>query len=317
MAFVRAIRLQSSSSEAFNKSISASPKCCHYRPRQHQKNSHFVSASLSSPPETDTATATALSLPECIPQQASSIVDEAALEMISAVEYLPIQTNLTQNPIKSSFVSKGSGPDSVIFINGFDSNILEYRYVCKQFNSERATCYFFDILGWGFTERPVDVGCGVEQKREHLRAFIEYVRETKGASGKMILVGASIGAAVVVDYCLHYDGIDKLLLLDGQVFLDRPSGLTIPGFAYLGSLVFAFLTGYDGLLLDSAMNRISFKSKDVLRIGGLHLNCPRWLESTIDFVRRPGYCLSEAALNLQVDTHVFVGRERQSVTEGF
>lgn len=274
---------------------------------------HPTTLSLPSPPTEKTT-----SLPSCIPSNASEISDPTAQKMLSSLQYIPIPTRLSPNPIHTSFVCSGTGRTTIIFIHGFDSSLLEYRRLWDQFHSSQATCYFLDILGWGFTERPEDVGYGVEAKREHLRAFIEYMQiQRNDVGGPLILVGASLGAAIAVDYCLNCGSVhvDKLLILDGQIFLDRPTGLTIPGLPYLGSLILRS-DWLRWLAIQMAYESDQFKCKEVLLIGSLHLSCPRWLQSTIDFVRRPGYCLSESIANVKVDTHILWGENDRVLPKG-
>jgi len=57
---------------------------------------------------------------------------------------------------------------------------------------------------------------GPKSKREHLRAFIE-----QHLNGRpVVLLGASVGGAIAMDFALHYpDAVRQLVLVDPQVGL--------------------------------------------------------------------------------------------------
>ena len=68
---------------------------------------------------------------------------------------------------------------------------------------------------------------GPESKREHLRAFIE-----QHLNGRpVVLLGASVGGAIAMDFALHYpEAVSQLILVDPQVGL---SGRASPSMSRL------------------------------------------------------------------------------------
>ena len=255
----------------------------------------------------------------CIPQIATQITDEAAQSMLERVEYTPVTTNLFQSIINTSHVRtacKDSGKPALLFLHGFDSNLLEYRYMLPMVEDVPYDVHFLDILGWGFTERPVSTSFSYSpaSKREHLRAFIEQVIKKK----EIVLVGASLGAAVAIDFALQYpDLVSALVLVDGQAFTDKPKSifLQLPGFAELGVQILR------SRWLRSLAVQLSYESKELkcentLRIGGLHCEGEGWQEAALDFVKQEGYCLSKRVGEIQCPVLVLWGENDRVLPKG-
>ena len=255
----------------------------------------------------------------CIPQAATQITDEMAQNMLERVECTPVTTNLYQSVINTSHVrttSKHSEKPALLFLHGFDSNLLEYRYMLPMVDDVPYDVHFLDILGWGFTERPISPSFSYSppSKREHLRAFIEQVVKQK----EIVLVGASLGAAVAIDFALEYpDLVRALVLVDGQAFTDKPKSMImqLPGLAALGVQVLR------SRWLRSLAVQLSYESKELkcentLRIGGLHCEGEGWQEAALDFVKQEGYCLSKRVGEIQCPVQVLWGENDRVLPKG-
>ena len=74
-------------------------------------------------------------------------------------------------------------------------------------------------VGWGFTDHSwlqgqEEARIGPESKRAHLKAFLEQRLGGRPA----IIVGASVGGAIAVDFAISYPQlVQQLVLIDPQV----------------------------------------------------------------------------------------------------
>lgn len=228
--------------------------------------------------------------------------------MLQALQYTPIQTNLPQATIYTSHCV--TGPTSVpnlVFLHGFDSNLLEYRYVFSELVDAPVRAHYVDILGWGLTERPIDAefSYGPRSKREHLHAFIEHMCGT----GALYLVGASVGGAVAIDYALTFPNrVAGLVLVDAQAFIEKKESamMKIPGMAGIGAEILRS-DWLRRLAINLSYENKRFKTDDVLRIGGLHCRMPGWKEAAVDFIKGEGYCVRDKVANINCRTLVIWG----------
>lgn len=291
--------------------ISTLPTCFS---RPHLKCVH--SAPLRSCPLTMTSSLD--SYPAPIPSIASAIQDPSARHMLSLLQYTPVQTPLSYSVIHTSHVivpSQTSStpspkpPPALLFLHGFDSNLLEYRFILPLMKLANVDAHYVDLLGWGLTERPISptFHYGPTERRIHLSSYID---QHLHPDQSVFVIGASIGGAVAVDYALNADRrIDGLALINAQVFADRPrSSLSnIPGVASLGAKVLRS-DWLRRIAINMSYHSHLFKHEDTLRIGGLHCGQPGWTEATEDMLRNEGYCLKQCVHQIETPTLVLWGQ---------
>jgi hypothetical protein len=150
--------------------------------------------------------------PPCVPAEAAKeIQDATARSLLRDIQVVPVRTEFCKDPIETAFVQTGKGSRSdpiLIFVHSFDSNLLEFRRIWPLLKHASATSYAVDVLGWGFTSKPEHLAYSVEEKRTHLRSFVKQVI----GDSPVIFVGASVGGAVAIDFCLKYpDDVSQLL----------------------------------------------------------------------------------------------------------
>lgn len=284
-----------------------------------------------------------------------TITDETALTMIARMQGTPVQTSLHPEPIVTTHVSSPSSPLSsssssssikddiensnndqlaFVFLHGFDSSLLEFRKLLPYVDQWDHDCHFVDVLGWGFTQRIPGIDYGAAGKRAHLQAFINKVvfgntdtdalRQQSSSCTKrhkkLVLVGASIGGAIAIDYYLHFPSdVHRIVLIDAQAFTDKPKPkLTnmVPALAKLG----AFTLKANWLRTTAA--KLSYHTEafqndvQIVQVGRLHTLCEYWLESTVSFINATGYCVSESVKDVDVETLVLWGRHDRVLPKG-
>lgn len=258
------------------------------------------------------------SYPAPVPSNASAIQDPSARHMLSLLQYTPVRTPLSHPvvhtshvvvPSQSSSTSSSKPPPALLFLHGFDSNLLEYRFILPLMRLANVDAHYIDLLGWGLTERPVSstFHYGPTERRLHLRSYIDRFLHPDQS---VFIIGASIGGAVAVDYALDAERqVDGLVLINAQIFADRPkSSLSnFPGVASLGAKVLRS-DWLRRIAIDMSYHSPQFKQDDVLRIGGLHCRQPGWTEATEDMLRNEGYCLKQRVDQIQTPTLALWGQ---------
>lgn len=261
-----------------------------------------------------------------IPKTAKTIEDAAAKHMLSRMQYVPIKTELAPSMIHTSHVISAGQKDkpSLIFLHGFDSNLLEFRYMLPIFDETPYECHFIDIFGWGLTEKPKPtpenmLNYGPVSKRLHLKAYIRNMVSSR----EIILVGTSIGGAVAIDLLLNWDDKDNikiksLILIDAQAFIDKEKTfiLNIPGIAEIGtSILRSDWLRKKAAQLSYVSNEFKY-GDDVLRIGKLGCFSDGWFDATVDFVRGQGYCVSNRVVDIDIPTLIIWGEFDKVLPKG-
>lgn len=240
--------------------------------------------------------------PSCFPQmEACEIRDPSAISMMRITKTEPVRTPFSDEPILTSYVHVGAQANSsssfrsvqaaVVFLHGFDSNLLEFRRLVPFMTSNtEIASYHVDLLGWGFTSKPDGLSYSVDQKRQHLRSWIKQVV----GDVPLVLAGASIGGAVAIDYALAYPSeVSKLVLIDAQAYTDKiesPYMQYIPWLASFGAQVLK-AKWLRRIAVRLSYETSSLISEDTLNIGRLHCLTPGWENATVQFVRSQHHSL--------------------------
>ncbi len=199
----------------------------------------------------------------------------------------------------------------LVCLHGFDSSLLEFRRLLPALEqrlvpSQRnhaldsaakmpdmgtktpkiGHIWLIDLLGFGFTERPKGIPITPAMIKGHLYQFWQ-------AYGlkPMILVGASMGGAVAIDFAVSYpNAVSQLILIDS-------AGLA--GGSPVGKWLFPPLDRWATQFLANAgvRRQVSLKAylnpalvtPDAELCAALHLQMPRWSEGLISFTKSGGY----------------------------
>lgn len=254
-----------------------------------------------------------------MPPQLAEIAEPAARRMAERMRREPIPLQLPGIPATSSLdtayvppagshANKAAPP--VVLLHGFDSSSLEMRRLHPLLDQE-VEAWAVDLVGWGFTDHSPfasapDAVLTPAQKRAHLFAFWrEKVRRP------MVLVGASLGGAVALDFALeHPEAVERVVLIDAQGFIDGigPMASLPRPLAAAG----VWLLRTEGLRMAAnrqAYHDQGFATEDAMRVGRLHTHLDGWADANIAFMRGGGYAISQRLGGVQQPVLVLWGRE--------
>ncbi|KAL3680082.1 hypothetical protein R1sor_023038 [Riccia sorocarpa] len=229
--------------------------------------------------------------------------------MAYRMKQVPVQTSLSERPILTSCaVAEGKeGKAPLLLLHGFDSSLLEWRRLFPSLEAGGAETHAVDVLGWGFNNTEGVTSFGVEAKREHLYEYWRtYIKRP------MVLVGASLGGSIAIDFAVeHPDAVEKLVLVDAQGFAEGvgnmatfPKFLAYAGIALLKSVplrTYAFYLAFYKTTLNAMV--------DGMRVGRLHCLLPGWADSSVSFMLSGGYNVASKIPKVQQETLVIWGEE--------
>lgn len=260
------------------------------------------------------------SLPSCFPAAAAAtVVDPLAIRMMEDTLISDVTVPaLCASSIATTYFRTGSVQDespAVVFLHGFDSNILEYRRLVEEMRQFPFMSYYVDLLGWGFTEKPPvspALSYSPADKRAHLFAW------KRAVLGRcpIILAGASIGGGAAIDFALHHpEDVKALVLIGAQAYTDKeaPAALSVPVFGNM------FATFGAKVLRSKWLRKLAVsmsyhdetlrRSGEVEVIGGLHTRTEGWLEANASFIMGEGYCVSKQVKDLDVPALIIYGEQ--------
>ncbi|XP_075522188.1 alpha/beta hydrolase domain-containing protein VTE7 isoform X1 [Primulina tabacum] len=253
--------------------------------------------------------------PAFLPKEVENIKDQFARNLASRIEMLPVPVSWTKNHIMSSCVKPKtlSKTSPLVLLHGFDSSLLEWRYVLPLLEEAGLETWAFDVLGWGFSNLENLPPCNVASKRDHLYQFWNsYIRRP------VTLVGPSLGAAVAIDFVVNYPQavhVDKLIFIDASVYAEGTGNLAkLPKLmAYAG----VYLLKSIPLRLYATsltFNRLSWNTcVDWTNIGRLHCLLPWWEDATVDFMISGGYDVSSYIQHVKQKALVIWGENDQII----
>ncbi len=223
--------------------------------------------------------------PNFLPSDVTQLTESTSIELAKSIQLQALTTPLVAPPIPTAYVQQGNGGVPILLIHGFDSSLLEFRRLLPLLATGQET-WALDLLGFGFTERSQGLAFSPIEIKTHLLRFWQ-----DNISRPVILVGASMGGAVAIDFALTYpDRVQQLVLLDSAGFAGSPVSpkLMVPP---LDRWAAAFLRnpGVRRRVSHQAYCDRNLVTFDAQLCASLHLGCPRWQESLIAFAKSGGY----------------------------
>ena len=222
---------------------------------------------------------------DVLPAAVNDLTETDSIALAQAIQCQPIPTPLSPHPIATTSVHQGSGNVPILLLNGFDSSLLEFRRLLPRL-AVTGSIWAVDLLGFGFTDRAPDLTYRPQDIKTHLYQFWQH-----NLNQPVILVGASMGGAVAIDFALtHPDCVEKLVLIDSAGFATAPVSTRwmIPP---IDSWAAAFLRnpGVRRRVSLQAYYDRTFVTPDAELCASLHLHCPRWQDALIAFAKSGGY----------------------------
>lgn len=221
--------------------------------------------------------------PEFLPDPVRSLSEAPSIALCEQMQQVPV--TMPWGTVLTNTVRSGEGGPPLVLLHGFDSSLLEYRRLVPLL-AQRHTTWALDLWGFGFTARSPQQRYSPAQIKLHLAHFWQqYVRQP------MILVGASMGGAVALDFVLTYpEAVAQLVLIDSAGLTSQPlSGKVM--FPPLDRLATKFLGDprVRRKITATAYHDPQFVTEDACLCGSLHVSCDHWSEALIAFTKSGGY----------------------------
>ena len=241
-----------------------------------------------------------------LPPEVAQLTEETSIALASQIRRSSIPTS--SDPISTAYVHQGTGGTPILLLHGFDSSVFEFRRLLPKL-AEHHNTWIVDLLGFGFTDRPINTPFSPEAIKTHLYDFWKAKIDQP-----VVLVGASMGGAAAIDFALsHPDAVAKLVLIDSAGFA---AGSAIGKFLIppLGFLATQFLRQprvRRSVSLKAYFDP-SFVTADAEQCAALHLKLDRWKEALIAFTKSGGYnFLSDRISQLSQSTLILWGDSDQ------
>jgi pimeloyl-ACP methyl ester carboxylesterase len=226
-----------------------------------------------------------VSYPSFLPTVSQGLSEHTSIALLQNIQQTAINAPIYPRSILTTYSQQGEGQPPLVLLHGFDSSLLEFRRLLPLLAKNRET-WAIDLLGFGFNERSPDLEISPQTIKTHLYYFWKTL-----ISQPIILVGASMGGAVALDFALSYPEIvAKLVLIDSAGLANPP---------VLGKLMFSPLDKWATNFLANPRVRENisrtayfdktFASVDACTCANLHLNCPYWSQALISFTKSGGY----------------------------
>ncbi len=238
-----------------------------------------------------------------MPSEAELLTEAASIAIVRRIQRQAILTSLTRQAIETAYVKRGSG-SPVLLLHGFDSSLLEFRYLLPLL-AEQHEVWAVDLLGFGFTERLPEIAVNPATIKQHLYAVWQQLFDRP-----IVLVGASLGGAVAIDFVLTYPHcVSHLVLIDSVGFSGSfPIGrLLFPPVDYWAAR-WLVVRKRAALRALAAIAPPNLTLIDAIRCSLLHQAMPGWDESIISFTKSGGYAnLSQRMAQISHPTLVLWG----------
>jgi pimeloyl-ACP methyl ester carboxylesterase len=239
-----------------------------------------------------------------LPSQISQLTEPNSIDLAQKIRQELILTPISPQAIATTYVRQGNTRPPILLLHGFDSSVLEFRRLQPLLSAHYET-WNVDLLGFGFTDRPADVDVTPETIKTHLyHVWKTLIRQP------VVLVGASMGGAVAIDFTLTYPKVvSQLVLIDSAGFAKGPnmSKFMVPPLGYLAA---------EFLRRPEIRKKVSlqayadprFVTEDAELCAALHLLQPRWRQAMIAFAKSGGYtALGDRIGQIQTPTLILWG----------
>ncbi len=220
-----------------------------------------------------------------LPPEIAELTESTSIALAESIEQTQIPTSLSKQPIATTYVHQGSTGTPILLLHGFDSSVLEFRRLLPLLAAKNET-WTVDVLGFGFTERLAEIAFNPAAIKTHLYYFWKTL-----INQPVILVGASMGGAVAIDFVLDYPQcVEQLVLIDSAGYTAGP---TIGKFLFwpFDTLAVEFLRipKVREQISQAAYFNKNLVTPDATLCAALHLKLPSWNQALKAFTKSGGY----------------------------
>ena len=243
-----------------------------------------------------------------LPPEIAQLTESTSITLAQSIEQTLLPTSLSKQPIATTYVHQGSGATPILLLHGFDSSVLEFRRLLPLLAANNET-WAVDLLGFGFTERLAEISSSPATIKTHLYYFWKTLIDQP-----VILVGASMGGAVAIDFALNYAHcVQKLVLIDSAGYR---GGVAIGKFLFwpFDALAVEFLRipKVRQEISKAAYFNKDLVTPDALLCTALHLKLPSWHQALKDFAKSGGYgSFQEKLSQINQPTLILWGKDDQ------
>lgn len=259
--------------------------------------------------ETSKRVAESENLSKKLPEAAAGLTEETSIAIAQQIQWADI--SLPFGTVSTSYVCQGQGIP-VVLLHGFDSSLFEFRRLIPEL-AEHCQVWSLDLMGFGFcgrggaSERTTTDRADPEAIKQHLHAFFQQM-----IGQPAVLVGASMGGGVAIDFATSYpERVTRLVLIDAVGFAAGPAVGKVM-FPPLDKWATNFLRspGVRRKISEKAYYDKRFVTPDAEICAALHLLVPGWQQALITFTKSGGYnFLSKRIGDVAVPTLVLWGRQ--------
>jgi pimeloyl-ACP methyl ester carboxylesterase len=225
-----------------------------------------------------------------LPCSVADIQDIDAIALLQQLQRRVVQVSFQQNTsvIKTAYVYCSPpaqfAPVPILLLHGFDSSLLEFRSLLPLL-AEHHEVWALDLFGFGFTEYDPTLAVNPYTIRQHLLNVIE-----TWLGRPVILVGASLGGAVAIDFGLHHPNwVQALVLIDSVGFSGSfPVGQFLPTSLIELGADWLYFRKQSALAAASSLPMLAFLT-NALRCSLLHQEMPGWKAAVTSFTQSGGY----------------------------
>lgn len=223
--------------------------------------------------------------PDFLPTTTGQLTEATSIALAKSIQRQAIPAGLGTEAIATAYVQQGTGHPPILLLHGFDSSVLEFRRL-QPLLANHCSTWAIDLLGFGFTDRPLKTPFTPKAIKAHLYQTWETL-----IGEPIILVGASMGGAVAIDFALTYPQVvQRLVLIDSAGFAKGPDigKFMLPPLGYWATEFLRRPEVRRNVSLQAYCDP-SFVTPDAELCTALHLQHPRWSQALIAFTKSGGY----------------------------
>ncbi|MBW4664634.1 MAG: alpha/beta fold hydrolase [Chroococcus sp. CMT-3BRIN-NPC107] len=241
--------------------------------------------------------------PSFLPYAVNLLQENTSIALTKSIKREQIRTPLSKNAIATAYVCQGTGTP-ILLLHGFDSSVLEFRALFPLLAAYNQT-WAVDLLGFGFTERLLEIDYNPSTIKTHLYSFWKTL-----INRPVMLVGTSMGGATAIDFTITYPhAVEKLVLINSVGFSgDFPLGkLLFPPLDYL-AIEYWRQRKLQALFLGSKFGNLKPGEIEAIRCAVLHLEMSNWQAAMMSFTKSGGYSdLVEKIAQINTQTLILWG----------